>query len=264
MAKSPAFLFYPNDWIGGTMYMTFEQKGAYMELLLLQFNTGKFTEDQAKKVLRGNEKIWAEIKGKFSEKNGLFFNKRLFLEIEKRHKHSEKQRDNIKKRWNKVGNDLVLPLENENINEKENIDYFEKSEKLLAPAMTKIFKAAYPEFPDDLKTDAPHCLGIAQKIAKSKGWTMESVTNGKLNDTLIAWQKIVEFSRTDDWFSTRALSDFNKEYQRLIQKMTNGNKVNRGNTSSSNTRITKSAGAEKLAGLLKDEIRDDLRGTQGS
>jgi len=38
MAKDPAFLFYPNDYIGGTMGMTFEEKGAYIELLMLQFN----------------------------------------------------------------------------------------------------------------------------------------------------------------------------------------------------------------------------------
>jgi uncharacterized protein YdaU (DUF1376 family) len=40
MAKDPAFLFYPNDYIGGTMGMTFEEKGAYIELLMLQFNRG--------------------------------------------------------------------------------------------------------------------------------------------------------------------------------------------------------------------------------
>jgi uncharacterized protein YdaU (DUF1376 family) len=38
MAKDPAFLFYPTDWLGGTMGMTFEQKGAYMNFLMLQFN----------------------------------------------------------------------------------------------------------------------------------------------------------------------------------------------------------------------------------
>jgi uncharacterized protein YdaU (DUF1376 family) len=43
MAKDPAFLFYPNDWIGGTMGMTFEEKGAYMEILMMQFNRGHMT-----------------------------------------------------------------------------------------------------------------------------------------------------------------------------------------------------------------------------
>ena len=27
MAKDPAFLFYPGDWLGGTMGMTLEEKG---------------------------------------------------------------------------------------------------------------------------------------------------------------------------------------------------------------------------------------------
>ena len=43
MAKDPAFLFYPNDWLGGTIGMSFEEKGAYMELLIAQFNLGHMT-----------------------------------------------------------------------------------------------------------------------------------------------------------------------------------------------------------------------------
>ena len=58
MGKDPAFLFYPNDWLGGTMGMTFEQKGAYMELLMMQFNQGQFTEAQAKQVLSICLSIW--------------------------------------------------------------------------------------------------------------------------------------------------------------------------------------------------------------
>ena len=54
MAKDPAFLFYPNDYMGGTLGMTLEEKGAYMELLILQFNKGHFTIDQAKKLLNGS------------------------------------------------------------------------------------------------------------------------------------------------------------------------------------------------------------------
>lgn len=38
MAKDPAFLFYPGDWLGGTMGMSLTQKGAYFHLLMVQFN----------------------------------------------------------------------------------------------------------------------------------------------------------------------------------------------------------------------------------
>ncbi len=42
--KDPAFLFYPADFVNGTQYFTLEEKGAYIQLLLLQFNEGKVTE----------------------------------------------------------------------------------------------------------------------------------------------------------------------------------------------------------------------------
>lgn len=99
---------------------------------------------------------------------------------------------------------------------------FGKSENLLGPRMVKVFQASYPTYPVDQESDFSACLQIAYKIAKSKGWMKEAVVNGKLNDTVEFWTQIVEFSQTDSWFSTRSISDFNKEYQRLIQKMNNG------------------------------------------
>ena len=43
MSKDPAFLFYPGDWLGGTMLMTRHHKGAYMDLLMAQYNNGHMT-----------------------------------------------------------------------------------------------------------------------------------------------------------------------------------------------------------------------------
>lgn len=117
MAKDPAFLFYPGDWLGGTMGMTLEEKGAYIEMLIFQFNNGKFSEEQATQII--GAKNWPKIRQKFSKKNQFFFNERLKEEIEKRRKHCEYQTERIKKRWknrNNPGNTPVLPLENENEN----------------------------------------------------------------------------------------------------------------------------------------------------
>ena len=75
MAKDPAFLFYPNDWIGGTMGMTFEEKGAYMELLMTQFNRGHMTTHMIGQVVG---QIWEKIQDKFiKDENGLWYNERL-------------------------------------------------------------------------------------------------------------------------------------------------------------------------------------------
>jgi uncharacterized protein YdaU (DUF1376 family) len=93
MAKDPAFLFYPNDWIGGTMGMTFEEKGAYMELLMMQFNKGKFTKEQAKRTLNVSfDVVWTTLKDKFSCEDGFYHNVRLSTEKDKRSKFTESRR----------------------------------------------------------------------------------------------------------------------------------------------------------------------------
>lgn len=82
MAKDPAFLFYPNDWLGGTMGMTFEQKGAYMELLMLQFNRGHMTEHMIGQTVGC---LWDDLKDKFiKDDNGCWYNLRLQEEKIKR------------------------------------------------------------------------------------------------------------------------------------------------------------------------------------
>lgn len=93
--KDPAFLFYPGDWMGGTQWMTFEQKGCYMELLILQFNTGKFSESQAKQVLSiCFDVAWPMLKQKFVFDGEYYCNERLNVEITKRKQFSESRRIN--------------------------------------------------------------------------------------------------------------------------------------------------------------------------
>jgi uncharacterized protein YdaU (DUF1376 family)/uncharacterized protein YegP (UPF0339 family) len=93
MAKDPAFLFYPNDWIGGTMGMTFEEKGAYMELLMMQFNRGHMTTHMVGQVVG---QIWDKIKEKFTQdEQGMWYNRRLEEEKNKRQKFTQSRRNNI-------------------------------------------------------------------------------------------------------------------------------------------------------------------------
>jgi len=98
MAKDPAFLFYPGDWLGGTMGMTFEEKGAYMELLIFQFNRGAFNKKKALMCLQGSGDLWNILKDKFEvNENGLFFNEKLKEEQEKRKAYTESRRKSREK-----------------------------------------------------------------------------------------------------------------------------------------------------------------------
>lgn len=131
MAKDPATLWYWNDWIGGTMTMTRQAKGAYLDLLTAQFNSGHLTEPQIKTLLGQDQGLWVTVlREKFSvDGDGKYYNKRLDDEIKKRKAHSQKQKENVGKRWNKSGNTTVhtkhIPLENE-IEDEDEIEIKEK------------------------------------------------------------------------------------------------------------------------------------------
>jgi uncharacterized protein YdaU (DUF1376 family) len=124
--KDPAFLFYPNDYLGGTMGMTFEEKGAYIELLILQFNRGHMTSHMIGQTV-GH--VWDNIKDKFQQdENGLWYNERLDVEKFKRKKYTESRRNNLSgnNQYTKKGDDInghmTSHMENENENRNRSIN----------------------------------------------------------------------------------------------------------------------------------------------
>jgi len=117
MSKDPAFLFYPNDYIGGTMGMTFEEKGAYMELLMMQFNRGHMTSHMIGQTVG---QLWDTLKDKFTQdENGLWYNVRLEEEQKKRKEYTQSRRNNKegKNQYTKKEGHMTSHMENENVNE---------------------------------------------------------------------------------------------------------------------------------------------------
>ena len=119
MAKDPAFLFYPGDYVSGTMHLDLECKGAYVDLLMLQFQKDHMSLHMIKHMLGHKfEHIWPLIRDKFKEDNGNFWNERLRLEKEKRVKFTESRRSN--RNSPKKNNHMIGHMENENENENTN------------------------------------------------------------------------------------------------------------------------------------------------
>lgn len=124
--------------------MTLEQKGCYMELLILQFNTEKFTEAQAKQVLSiCFEVAWPVLKQKFILEDGFYFNDRLREEINKRRKFTESRRINglagkkPSKTPKKDGKHMHKHMEDENENENKSLDIIKGVE--IKPEFLDIF-----------------------------------------------------------------------------------------------------------------------------
>lgn len=138
MSKDPAFLFYPNDYLGGTMGMTFEEKGAYIELLMLQFNRGHMTSHMIGQTVG---QLWVTLKDKFiKDSDGLFFNVRLEEEQNKRKSFTDSRKNNKKgnNQYKKQTGHMTSHMGNENENENIIVNTKEIKEKF------EIFRKQYP------------------------------------------------------------------------------------------------------------------------
>jgi uncharacterized protein YdaU (DUF1376 family) len=138
MAKDPAFLFYYQDFLVGTEFMTNEEVGVYIRILAHQADKGHLTEKQVLSICRGYA-FTDTLKSKFIKDTiGNYYNVRLDEEMQKRRNFSESRRNNA------LGKKAYAEhMEDENENRNENIieykDGFVIPEKLDTPEFIESF-----------------------------------------------------------------------------------------------------------------------------
>ena len=148
MAKDPAFLFYYQDFAYGTRKMTFAEKGAYIELLCEQADTGHLSMEDIKRILKNDFPIWGIICCKFiTDENGNFYNKVLDEHITKRRKYTESRKKNLK--GSHMDSHMNEHMENENENRNVNVinkeKVMESSNEPTIDEVKKYFKSmGYP------------------------------------------------------------------------------------------------------------------------
>lgn len=98
MAKDPAFLFYPSDFLTGTMFLSNEQIGIYIRLLCSQHQHGGLIDKLSFDSLVGNNHL---LRSKFIENENGFYNERLTIEVSKRNKKSTNMSNTAKEVWEK-------------------------------------------------------------------------------------------------------------------------------------------------------------------
>ncbi len=115
MAKDPAVLLYTQDFLVGTITMSYEQRGKYITLLCLQHQKGKLTLKDLQTILTDED---YEIADKFPKQaDGFYYNQRMFDEAIKRKNYSESRKRNLMGKHKKPH--MNSHLENENENETE-------------------------------------------------------------------------------------------------------------------------------------------------
>ena len=141
MAKDPAFLFYSQDFYMGVADLSFEDRGKYISLLCLLHQKGRLNEETIRLCVGS---ISDNLKLKFGiDETGLWYNKRLEYETEKRNNFTESRRnngkkggrpENIKPLGKPKNNHMVSHMGNENeneiINNNSSSTYSEKFKKV--------------------------------------------------------------------------------------------------------------------------------------
>lgn len=142
-------MFYTQDFITGTMFMSDEQVGIYVRLLCAQHQHGGLIQKIVFNNKVGTHDI---IREKFVETEDGFFNERMMVEIEKRKKKSSNMSAKAKLRWDKhkqeqcVGITSAKPTEDEDENEIVNeIEISndiskakKKAKKFIAPTVGQV------------------------------------------------------------------------------------------------------------------------------
>lgn len=114
MAKDPAFLFYYQDFLVGTEFMSMEERGIYITMLCHLADKGSLSEKHMLSICKGYA-FSDLLKSKFMiDENGNYYNQRLLVEVEKRRKYTESRRFNANKEKAYAKH---MENENENINE---------------------------------------------------------------------------------------------------------------------------------------------------
>lgn len=213
MAKDPAFLFYPSDFLTGTIFFSLEDLGLFIRLLCIQHqHEGRIKKYDFNQIC--SEK-YQRVREKFIEDDNGFYNKRLDLEIAKRKRDADasringlkggrpktksKPKNNLNKTHRLKNNNLTV---NENINENinENEVEFEKNFELIFPFQSDNFLNVWQQFIDFRKSINKPLKKISQQaqLKKLSTYSENDATEMLLQSIANGWQGVFELKNNNN------------------------------------------------------------------
>lgn len=205
MAKDPAILFYPADFMIGTALMSFEQRGKYISLLCYQHQLGHLSkEDMIGVCGKEDDKIFSKFD---KDEKGLYYNKRLEDERIKRIDWKNSRVNNLKgKKAHMVDHmdaHVVVHMENENRNEDKDVV---KAKTSIHPTLEEVMEY----FKEKGTSIDPEAFFHHYE---SNGWKQSSgVPVKKWKSCLVTWEK----RRGSFQFKSNAPAEVNID--QMIQK----------------------------------------------
>jgi hypothetical protein len=147
MGRDPAVLFYFQDFLVGTEFMTDDEIGKYMRILCHLADKGSLCKSQVLRICKIDTIPEAIAEKLLIDDNGNYYQRRMREEREKRMNYSESRRNNRVKKEDKICETYDKHMENENENENINEDKDEKIKRREIEFKSEVFEFAekYPE-----------------------------------------------------------------------------------------------------------------------
>jgi len=193
--KDPAVLFYFQDFLVGTEFMTDEETGKYIRILCHQADKETLSLTQLERICKG--KVPTAIMEKLTKNgDGKYYQKRMQEEREKRINYSESRRINRSKKNIKICKTHDKRMENENENINKDINN-KKGEELLRKREDEFIKSVL-EFKDQYPSKMLNAFILY--------WTEKNRSNTKMRFEL---EKTFEISKRLATWASRD-KEFNK------------------------------------------------------
>ena len=144
--KSPAFQFYPKDWLADADVQTWglAERGAYITLICYIWeNDGIPNDEKYIKRLLGNPrnfpKVWSKVKNKLHFDGEMVYQTRLMIEQKKQEENRASRRAagkiGAKKRWQTHSNAMILPMAKNGSSSSSSTATAEEGENPPSPAL---------------------------------------------------------------------------------------------------------------------------------
>lgn len=240
--NDPAVLFYTSDFLTGVMDMTMEERGQYITLLCYQHQKGHIKEETIR-LLVGLVSVNV-LKHFIKDEEGLFFNKRMDLEKEKRRVFTESRRENGKKGGrpkktsgkpkknlvdnhmdNHMGNHMGNENENDNTNYIYNYNFNDNVNKLLVEYLRIREKRKYVITENVVKRLCNKLIEYGKTDKEKEQIILNAINGGwkdfyKLNENL-------KIQKEPDWFNKNFESNIvteeqQKDFEKKLQELRSG------------------------------------------
>ena len=180
MNKSPAFQFYPDDFIGGTVDLSAEDVGAYIRLLCYQWGRGTIPETKAAIDRIAGCVVGKEVMAKFPNGSNPKLEKVRLALIDFRNKKAESGKAGAEKRWHSHstpnGTPMISPMANGMANDSSPVSCLLSPTPIPnpSPISKKTLVASLPNDTDFIKSlkanESYRGIDIDRELGRMTAW----------------------------------------------------------------------------------------------